>query len=175
MIQVTPPTNRPLTVVDALAYLGIADDANGLVANMLEATIRDVEMSTGAGIGVSQVTAIIYPPISSRLRLPYSPIVSIASVAVIDELSGAERQLYDGTGQLPCVLRDRIPAEVIFATYALMPFQSLKIVYTGGYTTPPPSLKNLVLQTLAARWMARSTTIMPDVSIDDDAYLKVIM
>jgi len=175
MIQVNPPQNRPITVVDALAYLGLADDANGLVANMLEATIRDVELATGAGIGVSNVTAVIYSPVPSRVRLPYSPIAQIASVSVIDELSGTERQIYNGTGSLPFLIRERVPAEIIFATYALMPLQALKIVYSGGYGTPPPQLKNLVLQTLAARWMARSTTIMPDVSIDDDAYLKVIM
>jgi len=177
MIRITStPETRPVTLQEALAFLGLPiDQPDDVVENLLNSTINDVERALGVGVGISEVTASVYWPFPSRLLLPYAPLTQDETgaydltVTSIDEVAGTE---------LECdaddfIVRNSAPA-VVFPRYVWPSGTCLKFEYSGGYETLPTEIKALILRTVAARWEARSTTLEPDVvPVTEEGYLAV--
>ena len=177
MIQVTSyPETRPVTLQEALAFLGLPiDQPDDVVASLLSSAINDVERALGVGVGVSEVTATVYWPFPSRVLLPYAPLSQDETgaydltVTAIDEVTGTE---------LECdadefIVRNSAPA-IVFPRYVWPTGTCLKFEYSGGYATLPTDIKALILRTVAARWEARSMTLEPDVvPVIEEGYLAV--
>lgn len=170
------PQNRPITSGEVGMFLGLpSGEPEPLVDVILAGVIFDVERALAVGIGVSRVRVTVYWPIPSRLILPYSPVLvdqdHTFDVAAIDELTGVETAI-DTTSYL---VRQKVPAELIFLQPVGVSGTALRVTYSGGYATLPEDVKQLVYRTCAARWQARSTDIQPEVcGITDETYLRCL-
>lgn len=170
------PETRPITSGEVAMFLGLpSGEPEPLADVILAGAMFDVERALGIGVGVSQVRVTVYWPIPSRLLLPYSPVVvddeHSFEVSVIDEITGNETIL-ESTSYL---LRQRVPAELLFLQPVVASGSALRVTYYGGYAALPEDVKQLVLRTSAARWQARSTDIQPEVcGITDEAYLRCL-
>lgn len=165
-------TSRPIGLQHVAEYIGLADQANPVLLDVLEGVIDDVEKVLGAGIGRYRVTVEVPPPVPSVLLMPYSPIGQVSKVRICHLLTQQEQDL-----NVTPHWRQTVPDQLWLGesgSILVPPEYALVIEYEGGYEELPPDLRLTVLRNCLVRWENRQLrTLIDVVPVSDERYVAV--
>lgn len=155
-LALTPPATEPVSLAEAKIFLRLDQDhEDTLLATLITAARLMVEAASGRML-IEQGWRIVLDrwPQHSEIRLPLSPVLSIAAARVYDALGAARPVAPDSlaldiqadpplirvTGEVPEIGRDRGAIEI-----------DLRVGYGASASQVPALLRQAVLM-LAARW-----------------------
>jgi uncharacterized phiE125 gp8 family phage protein len=156
---ITAATDYPVTLDEAKAQTrvdGAADDAT--LTALIAAATDYVEQYTGRAI-MPQTWELVLDAFSDAIQIPKGPVTGITSVSYYD-INGALQTVTD-TNYTPDLVSD--PQWLVRDTAYTWPTTAtginvVKIQFTAGYATVPPSIKHAILL-LVSQWFDERSSL----------------
>lgn len=163
LLLVTPPATTPVTVAEARAFLKINSAAEDSTLNIIIAGLTDYFEGAYGILGRAfapqtwELTLDAFP--TTEIEIPLPPLISVDSVKY-DDGDGIEQTVDPGDYYVDIVSQVGwvVPITGVSWPSTLSAANALRIRFTAGYATLPPSMKLGLLTAIGLKHENRDMT-----------------
>lgn len=170
----TPPSALPVSLAEAKAYCRVeSDHEDALIADLIEAATAHVEQATCRALVERELMLTMRCFPLDLFRLPWSPVLSVASVKYRD-LDGVLHTLTADVDYLADLAAQPATVEPVRDWPATGPYpDAVQVTYTAGHDGSPldiPQRARVAILALVAQWYDRRTPEGPPGSVAEVPY-----
>lgn len=179
IVQLTQPTTEPITLAEAKEHCRVThDDEDAYIGVLISAARQWIEKTRSVALGSStwQMTLPVFPD-AAVIRVACYPLTAVSSIEYVDtsgviQTLSTDRYSVDLSGRVHSVVRK---PTATWPSTRIDTDSGVRINFTAGYETIPPTFKHAVKIIVAHWYMAREPIITGTIVADVPLSVKSLL